>query len=86
MQLLKDNEKWKVYQDNGYKFFYRKKGSISWGNAINVEENIYLVQWKVNLTLGEKSEILEAPAKIYIPEKTYHKIEALNDIIFILLP
>ena len=85
MELIKDDQKGRVYQDGKIKVFYRKEGSVSGDNSINVEELIYLINGSVELTVDDKVENLDAPARIKIPEKTYHKIVALSDITFILL-
>jgi len=84
MKLIKEDSKGKTYGDDFLKVFYRNKGSISGDNAENIEEIIYLVEGSAKVTLKDSVEILEAPAKIEFPAKTYHKIEALTDICFIL--
>ena len=84
MELIKDNEKGKVYQSDKFQIFYRNKDSISGDNSENVEEEIYLVSGEAEITLREEVKIIKAPIKIEIPAKTYHKIKALTDIIFIL--
>ena len=85
MKLLKENEKGKTYQVKDFKIFYRNKDSISGDNSENVEEEIYLISGSAEVTLKESTKIVNAPAKIDFPAKTYHKIKALTDIIFILI-
>jgi hypothetical protein len=84
MKLIKENEKGKNYQGDGFKIAYRYKDAISGDNADNFHEIIYLVTGKAKITIGESCEAYEAPAKIEIPAKTYHKIEALTDLSCIL--
>ncbi len=83
-ELIKENEKWKVYQSDKFKTFYRNKWTISWDNEINKYELIYLINWKAEITLRDKIEIVEAPCVFEFPENTYHKIYAVTDISFIL--
>lgn len=84
MQLIKDNEKGKVYQADSFKIFYRLKGSISGDNSQNTEECIYLLSGSAEVTLENTTWQVQAPVKLVFPALTYHKIEALSDIIFIL--
>jgi len=85
MKLIKENEKGKTYQADGFKIVYRHKDTISGDNSENVEELIYLVSGSAEVTLKDKTWTAEAPAKIEFPAKTYHKIKALTDICFILI-
>jgi len=84
MKLIKENEKGKNYQADNFKILYRYKGSIAGDNSENVEELIYLITGKAEITLRETTNVVEAPAVIEFPAKTYHKIKALTDISFIL--
>ena len=84
MKLIKENEKGKTYQTNGFKILYRYKDTVSGDNEINEYELIYLTRGKAEVTIKDKTEIFEAPAKFEIPEKTYHKIKAITDIDFLL--
>ena len=84
MKLIKENEKGKTYQAEGFKILYRYKDAIAGDNVENVEELIYLVSGSAEITLKDKTWSVEAPAKIEFPAKTYHKIKALTDICFIL--
>jgi len=80
MKLIKENEKGKNYQADGFKITYRYKDTVSGDNAENLKEIIYLVVGKAEITIGQKTEIIASPNKIEIPAKTYHKIIALTDI------
>lgn len=84
MKLIKKNEKGKTFQTDKCKILYRKKGSISGNNKINVHEIIYLITGEAEITLKEKTEVIKAPAKFEFPAKTYHKIKALTDISFVM--
>ena len=78
MKLIKENEKGKTYQADGFKILYRYKDKIAGDNAENVEELIYFITGSAEITLRDKTWIIEAPAKIEFPAKTYHKIKADN--------
>jgi len=80
IKLIKENEKGKTYQAEGFKIIYRNKDSISGDNSENVEGLIYLITGSAEITLKDKTKIVEAPVKIEFPAKTYHKIKALTDI------
>ncbi|MBU0958761.1 MAG: hypothetical protein KKB31_02325 [Nanoarchaeota archaeon] len=84
VKLIKENEKGKIYQADGFKILYRNKGSISGDNFENVEELMYLVEGSAELTLGDSICIIKAPKKFDIPAKTYHKIRAITDIILVM--
>jgi len=83
MKLIKENEKGKTYQANGFKILYRYKGRIAGDNSENVKETIYFITGSAEITLRDKTWTVEAPAKVEFPVKTYHKIKALTDISFI---
>lgn len=84
IRLIKENEKGKTYQANGFKILYRYKDMIAGDNSKNVEELIYFITGSAEITLENKVWIIKSPAKIEFPAKTYHKIKALTDISFIL--
>jgi len=84
MKIIKDNNKGRTYQADNLKIVYRHKDTISGDNSENVEELIYLITGSAEVTLKGVTEVIEAPAKIEFPAKTYHKIKALTDISFIM--
>ena len=84
MELIKENEKGKTYQANGFEILYRYKDTIAGDNSINVKEVIYLISGSAEVTLEDSTKTVEAPAKIEFPEKTYHKIKALTDVAMVL--
>ena len=83
MKLIRREEKGETYQADGCKIYYRYKNSISGDNAENKKELIYLITGSAEVTLNDATSLVEAPAKIEFPAKTYHKIKALTDISFI---
>lgn len=84
MKLIKESEKGKTYQADGFKILYRYKGMIAGDNSENAEELIYFITGSAEITLRDQTWIIESPVKIEFPAKTYHKIKALTDISFIL--
>ena len=84
MKLIKENEKGKTFQADDFKILYRNKDAIAGDNSENSEELIYLITGSAEVTVEETTNTVEAPAKIEIPAKTYHKIKALTNISFIL--
>ena len=84
LTLLKENEKGKTFQADGCKILYRNEGATAGDNSENLEELIYFITGSAEITLREKTWVVEAPAKVEFPAKTYHKIKALTDIAFII--
>jgi len=84
IQLVKEGGDGKKYQANGFRIYYRNENTITGDNDINESELIYLITGKAEITVKDKTWIVEAPAKIEFPAKTYHKINAITDISFIL--
>ncbi|MBT4349258.1 hypothetical protein HOD19_00545 [bacterium] len=84
IKLIKKDERGTKYQAEGFKIFYRDKNTITGDNAENVAELIYFITGSAEITLEDKTWVVEAPAKVEFPAKTYHKIKALTDVSFIL--
>ncbi len=84
MKIIKEDDRGKTYQADGFKILYRNKDTISGDNSENAEEIIYLVSGSAEVTLGEKTWVAHFPSEIFFPAKTYHKIRALTDIVLIL--
>lgn len=84
MELIKENKKGKTYQADDFKILYRKKGAIAGDNEINKHEIIYFINGSAEITLKDKTWIVESPAMTEFPKETYHKIKALTDISFII--
>ncbi|MCK5211211.1 hypothetical protein KAJ89_00765 [Candidatus Parcubacteria bacterium] len=84
IKLIKEEKEGKNYQADGFKIYYRHKGMIAGDNSENVEEFIYLIVGSAEITLRDSTWTVEAPVKIEFPAKTFHRIKALTDIVFIL--
>lgn len=85
LELIAKNEKGQTYQADNFKVLYRNAGSISGDNNINVEEHMYLVGGTVAVTVEDTTNHYSAPANFIIPAKTYHKLEAITDIILVMV-
>jgi len=83
IKLIKEKKEGKNYQADNFKIYYRYKNMVAGNNSKNVEELIYLITGKAEVTLKDSTWTVEAPAKIEFPAKTYHKIKALTDIAFV---
>lgn len=57
-----------------------KKGSISADHTHEDSETIYLVNGKIELTIGEETQIVKTPIKFSYAGNVYHKLVALTDI------
>jgi len=84
IELIKENEKGTTFQAEGFKILYRHKGKFAGDNDINKYEILYLISGSAKVTILDEIKTIEAPSKFIIPEKTYHKIDALTDIALIL--
>ncbi len=85
MKLVKEDNRGRVFETKKIKIFYRKKGSISGDNDVNPYENIIFIEGNALVSLGDKTWEIQSPSEVEFPEKTYHKIEALSDIIFVII-
>lgn len=86
MILVKKDNRGTVYETaEGHKIFYRQKGSVSGDNDTNNHEVIYFISGKAKITYRDISSTINAPTRIVFEENTYHKIEAITDISFVLL-
>jgi len=84
VKLVNENEKGKTFVAGEFKILYRYEGTIAGDNSENVYELIYFITGSAEVTLNDETWVIESPAKVEFPAKTYHKIKALTDINFIL--
>ena len=81
IELLRESEKGRTYQCDGFKLLYRKSGSVSGDNEVNPDEKIYLVVWSASVVIGKQQFDYDAPAYFEIPKQTFHTITAKTDIV-----
>lgn len=82
LNLIKEKDYVKVYKGNNCKIYYGKKYGVFGNNDKNPNELIYLISGKLEVTIEDKIEIIISPSKFEVPEKTFHKLVALTDVIF----
>ena len=80
LRIAKSDERGIMYDCDKLRFIARKQGSISANHAHEDGEILYLVKGEIELTVGEETHTVRAPAKIEIPGSIYHKLIALSDI------
>ena len=80
LKIVKSDERGIIYDCEKMNFLIRKKDTISSDHTHFEEEDIFLVEGKIELTVGTETEKVEAPVKIEVPANIYHKIIALTDI------
>ena len=84
LNIIKNDERGIVYDCDGLMYVARKKGTITADHTHeDIDEILYLIDGVINLTIGNKTEKIEAPSRIEIPRKIYHKIVAISNVVFI---
>lgn len=84
LKFIKEKNGFRSYQAASFKVYYGKKDSIAGDNKINSKEKIYLLSGKMHVTIDKVTKLYTAPVELNIPAKTYHKLEALTEIIFLI--
>jgi len=80
LPVIKSDERGTIYDCNRMNFLIRKKGTISSDHSHKEGEDIFLVEGKIKLTVGNETKEVESPVKIEILPNVYHKIIAITDI------
>lgn len=83
ISIIKQDERGTIYDCEKLNVVIRKKGSISANHSHEEKEIMYLIQGKIELTLGNETKIIEAPTKITTESNEYNKILALTDMILL---
>ena len=78
--VVKQDERGTIFRCEPVNYIVRKKGTISADHTHEEAETLYLVEGKAELTIGKETKTVEAPVKVFIPEKEYHKLVSLTDI------
>ncbi|MCX6753837.1 MAG: cupin domain-containing protein [Candidatus Nomurabacteria bacterium] len=58
-----------------------QKGAVLSDHSHNHKETVFLMEGEAEAIIGEKTQIVKAPAKLVIPSNIYHKFTALTDLI-----
>ncbi len=80
IEILKQDDRGIIYRCEPVNYIVRKKGTISADHTHSEAEKIYLVEGKVELTIGKETKVVEAPVQFFVPANEYHKLIALTDI------
>lgn len=80
IKIVKQDERGIIYDCGASNFIVRKKGTISANHMHDDDETIYLVEWEIELTIDQDTQITKAPIMFTIKSNTYHKLVALTDI------
>lgn len=78
--VLKKDGRGVIYRCEPINYIVRKKGTVSANHTHEEAETLYLVEGKVELTIGKETEIVEAPKKFSVKPNEYYKVVALTDI------
>lgn len=79
LQILKEDERGRIYGGRGFMLVCRNKGSVSAEHSHPEEERILLVEGEIELTTDKDAQIVKAPAKIEIEGDVYHRVVGLTD-------
>jgi len=80
IKIIKLDERGVIYDCGKSSFISRKKGSIGANHKHEDSETVYLVKGKVELTIGDETQIVKAPIMFKTDSNVYHKLVALTDI------
>jgi len=80
IEILKQDDRGIIYRCGPVNYIVRKKGSISADHTHKEAETIYLVEGKIELTIGKETKNVASPAKFFVPATEYPKLIALTDI------
>ena len=78
--ILKQDDRGIIYRCEPINYIVRKKGTISANHTHEEAETLYLIEGKVELTIGKETKIVEAPKKFSVKPNEYHKVVALTNI------
>jgi len=80
IKVLKQDKRGTIYNCDPVNYIARKKDTVSADHIHEEAETLYLVEGKVELTIGKETKNVEAPIKVSVPSNEYHKLIALTDI------
>lgn len=80
IKIIKQDDRGIIYDCGKSNFISRTKWTISANHIHNDDETIYLIEWEIELTIDQETQITKAPIMFTIKGNTYHKLVALTDI------
>ena len=78
--IFRKDDRGIIYRCEPVNYIVRKKNTISANHTHKETETLYLIEGKIELTIGKETENVEAPKKFFVPASEYHKVVALTDI------
>jgi len=79
VKIIEESEGIIAYDCDRVYYVRLKKGATLSDHSHNHEEIVFLMEGEAEMILGDKTEIVKAPAQLVIPENVYHKFTALTD-------
>ena len=79
IEIAEEREGLLAYDCGPVLYIELKEGVTVSDHLHDHEEKVFLIKGKVEMTLGDKVQIIKAPVKLLIPKNTYHKFTALED-------
>ena len=84
LNIIKEDERGTVYDCDNFLCIMRKRGTVTADHTHeDRDEILFLIQGSIELTIADKTKKVETPSRIEIPNKTYHKIVAISEVIFL---
>lgn len=80
VRIIKSDHRGIIYDCGKSNFISRKSGTVSADHTHDEPERIYLVEGKIELTIDNETQIVEAPIMFEYGPKVYHKLVALTNI------
>ena len=80
VSIIKSDDRGVIYDCGKSSFISRKKGTISADHTHKDSETVYLVRGKIELTIDDETQVVEAPIMFKTESNVYHKLIALTDI------
>ena len=80
VKIIKSDDRGVIYDCGPSKFISRKSGTVSADHTHKEPERIYLVEGKIELTIANETQKVEAPIMFEYGPNVYHKLVALTDI------
>jgi quercetin dioxygenase-like cupin family protein len=81
VKIIEESEGVVAYDCDKVYYVRLKKGATLSDHTHGHQETVFLMEGEASMTIGDKTEVVKAPAKLVIPADTYHKFTAITDLI-----
>lgn len=81
VKIIEQSNEVTAYDCDKVYYVRLKKGGILSDHNHGHEETVFLMEGEAEVILGDKKEIVKAPARLVIPSNVHHKFTALTDLI-----